>query len=868
MKGRRVEQEMEAELRSHVRLRAAALEAEGVPGPEAARRARLEFGSGERWREECREALGGRLLFELRADLRQGWRQLRRHRGFTAVAVLTLALGIGANTAMFSMVEGMLLRALPYRQPRELYVIHEAVPQWSNFGTAFAVNAANFNLWRQRCPAFAGMTEFIADNLVLSGRGEPEQVRVARVGINFFPVLGVAPRLGRGLDAAHGREALLSDRLWRREFHADPSAIGQALALNGAAYTVVGILPPSFRFPSVWGGREPAVYLPVALGGADLHPGIGNFRYSVIARLAPGATATQALAQLNAVEWDIAHRRDSLRHVAAGQYDLYATLTPLKEAILGPAARALWILWAAAALLLLIVCFDLTNLLLAKNADRAHEVALRAALGASTARLLRQFLTEAGLLTAAGGVLGWVLAAGALQLLLRNVPAGLTRVDNVHLDGAVMLFTFGIAALAALLFALLPVLLLARAQPLDALQAAGPRFSAGRVRGLWRDGLVVAEVAVCAVLLSGALLLAQSFSRLGQANQWMRQPHVLALGLISPPLHAQAELVRFYDSVLERVQRLPGVEAAAFTPVLPLGGGSWGDNLDFQEARLPPARQPIADFYFISPGFTRAIGLPVLRGRALSPGDRDKNVVLISESVARKLLPGRNPLGAHLLWSPNEAPAPRAVVGVVADMRDAAHGAPALAVYVPLWTFAEPDEHLIIRSTLDPASLVAAVRPAIWGVDARVAFTSQQTLPQVLAASTAPSRYEATLAAVFAALALLIAALGLYGVVSYAVSQRVHEIGIRLALGARRGDLLRSVAAQSLGLAVLGAALGLAAALVLTRSLSSLLYGIHPGDLLTSLAVALVLLAVAAAASYVPARRATRVDPSVALRSE
>ncbi|MGH9475898.1 MAG: ADOP family duplicated permease [Terriglobales bacterium] len=866
---RRMERDMQAEMEAHVRLRAAELEAGALPPAEAERRAWVEFGGLDRYQEECREALGLRLLRELRADLRQGLRQLRRNPGFTAVAVLTLALGIGANAAIFSMIEGMLLRALPYPQAQQLYEINKVVPQFSSFGPSLGVNSGNFLLWQKRCPAFAAMAEIRLDNMVLTGRGQPRRLRAAVVPANFFPMLGEAPALGRGFTAAedepsHNREVVLTDAFWRRGFDANPHAIGETLWLDGLAYSVVGVLPADFRFPAVWGGRTPALFAPVALHDYDLDPGIGNFRFSVIARLQPGVSVEQALAQLDTVEGKIAHRPDTVRHVAAGQFDLYATLTPLKAAILGPAARAMWLLWAAAGLLLLIVCANLANLLLAKNADRAHEVALRAALGATRPRLLRQFLTEGLLLAAAGGALGLVLAAAGLQFLVRNAPIGIPRVGDVHLDGAVVLFTLAVSIGAALLFASLPVLLLARAQPVEALKATALRASATRGRERLRGALMVSEVALCVVLLAGALLLVQSLARLGQANDWMQQPHVLTLELVTPPVHSQAELVRYYDQILGSVRTLPGVTGAAFTPVLPLQGGSWGDDVVIQEVPRPAKDAHLGDDYFVSPGFLSTIGLSLEHGRAIAEGDVGRDVAVISESIARTLLAGRNPLGMHILWEGKTL----RIIGVAGDMRTAPDAAASLAIYIPLWTFAEPDESLVIRSPAAPAALLPELRSAIGSVDPRTVIAREQTLPQVLAASTAPRRYETSLGSLFALCAVVLAAIGLYGVLSYAVSRRAREIGIRMALGAQRGDVLLAVVRQGLTLALAGVAIGLAAALVFTRLLSSLLYGIRPDDPLTFLAVAVVLLAVALLASWLPARRATRLDPTVALRNE
>ncbi|TAN24524.1 MAG: ABC transporter permease [Acidobacteria bacterium] len=862
-----LEREMEEELQAHLRRRAAALASEGLNSAEAERRARIEFGGYQRCQEECREALGVRLLSELRADVRQGLRQLRRSPGFTTVAILTLALGIGANTAIFSMLNGMLLSALPYRQPQQLYTIHEVVPQWSHFAPQFDANGGNFKLWQTRCSAFAGMAALLPQKLVLTGSGRTRQVQAAFVPANFFPLLGVAMTRGRNFlpgetEPGHNHEVVVAAS------HAH--ALGKSLTLNGNPYSVIGVLPANFRFPGVWKSPAPELFLPdyIPAPPGDGTPGIGGFQYTVIARLRPGVSPQQALAQLNTVEGGIARRGDSYRHVAPGQFNLYATLTPLKAAILGPAVRALWMLEAAALLVLLIVCVNLANLLLAKNTDRAREVAMRASLGATRRRLLRQFLTEAALLAVGGGGLGLLLAAGALDLLVRHAPVGIPRLAEIHLSAPALWFTLAAAMVAALLFAGLPLLLLTRVQPGEAMRSAGARVSGGHSR--LRNALVVAEVALCGILLAGALLLVQSLARIGQANAWMQQENVLALKLVTPysDFRSPPGFPGFYHQALAQVRELPGIDGAGVTPVLPLLGGSWGDDIEFREAPRPKTDVKLGDFYFVSPGLSQVMGLPLIAGRRIAESDRGNDVAVISQSVAQRLLPGRNPLGLHLMWAPNETPKPFEIVGVVGDVRDGAEKPAALAVYVPIWFFAEPGESLIVRTRLSPQAAGAVIRRVLARVNRNVAVASQQTLQGVLAASTAPRRYETTLSALFALCAVFLAAIGLYGVLSYTVSRRVHEIGIRMALGAQRADVLRSVVREGMRLALLGVILGLAAALALTRFLSGMLYQIRPDDPVTLLAVAAVLILVALAACYLPARRATRVDPTVALRYE
>jgi putative ABC transport system permease protein len=870
----RTEGQLDAELRFHLEQQIADYVATGMATEEACRRARLEFGGLEQVKEECRDVGAARFLEALIQDVRYGLRQLRRNRGFTAAAVLTLALGIGATTAIFSMINGILLHALPYRQPQKLFVINEVVPQWSRYAPFFSVNSANFLLWQHECPAFSAMALIGDEKYNLTGYGLPRQVRAAAVSADFFRVMGVEPQLGRSFlpeEDQPGRnlEVILTHQFWRQVFDADAGAIGKTVHLDNVAYTVVGVLPASFRFPQV-SSSVPELLTPVALSGADLHPGIGNYNYSAIARVKPGVSAKQALAEIDVVEARIARQGDAYRGIAPGQVNLWAMLTPLKAYVVGPAERALWMLAIAASFVLLIICVNLANLMLVKNTSRAHEVALRSALGAMRGRLARQFLTEGFLLAAAGAALGLIFADLGLRLLIRNAPVGIPRVENARIDPQVLFFALGVSILAALLSAFLPSLRMAGVAPVEALKSAGRAVSGGKAAGRLRDSLVVGEIALCCVLLAGSLLLIESLALVVRANQWMEEQHVLALDLIMQPAASRsvAQRYKFYSDVLDKVEALPGVASAGFTPKLPLQGYSWGDDVVFQEAPRPPSKVDLGDFFFVSPGYFGSIRLPLLKGRFLSEDDRGKEVVLISDSVARRLLPGRNPIGRHLLWAPNEAPRPWEVIGVVGDVRVSPEKPADLAIYVPIWSYSEMNETLVVRTSMDPRAAATVVRRAIWSVDPQVAIPRAQTLKTIVETSQAPRRYETWLSAMFGLFALVIAAFGLYGVVSYSVSERTHEIGIRMALGAQKSSVLKMVVRHGFRLVLTGVGIGILATLGLTRFLSSLLYGVKPTDPLTYVAVSLILMAVALLACYMPARRASRLNPTVALRYE
>ncbi|MGH9396452.1 MAG: ADOP family duplicated permease [Terriglobia bacterium] len=873
------EAEIVEELSQHLEDRYQELLVSGIPAETAYRTALEELTGTNLLAEELQRVehpvtqqpvvLGGgsrkNFLADLWQDLRYGLRQLRRNPGFTAVAIITLALGIGATTAIFSMVNGILLRALPYHQPQRLYVVREVVPQWNQYGPWVAVNGGNFLMWRRDCHAFSAYAalESVTDDL--TGTGRPQQVHGARVSADFFSMLGIEPQIGRTFLAEEDKQgrnhvAILTHQLWQNTFHADPKIIGKGITLGGTPYTVVGVLPASFRFPKLL-AQTPQFFRPLGLSQQESQPGNGMHNLTVVARLKPGITQQQALAQLDVIETQIAKRDSS-------GFGLEAMLVPLKTVIVGTAQQALWMLIVAALFVLLIVCVNLANLLLVKNAARVHEVAVRTALGATPRRLTRQLLTEALILAAAGGALGLLFAYGGLELLVRHAPLGIPRLHEVQIDPRVLWFTLGISVVAGLLFAVLPTLRLARVEPVEALKSAGPTVSGIKQGARLRGILVSSEVALCAVLLVGALLLAKSLMRVFSANAWLEEQRVLAVDVIAPPNESRtpAQRDKFFSTVLEKVSALPGVRSAGFTSKLPLMGDDWGNLIQFREAPQPVKERAMGEFRFVSPGYFKAIGMPLVKGRMFSVDDRGKDVAIISESVAQRVLPDRDPIGMHIEGSPSGPWCE--VVGVVKDFRTGPDKPPALAVYVPLWEFSRREEALVVRTGMDPRGAATAIRRAIWSINPQVAIPREETLKTIVESSVAPRRFETLLGALFALCAVLLAALGLYGVISYSVSQRTHEIGIRMALGAQRSDVLKMVVRQGFILALIGVGAGLIAALGLTRFLQSLLFGVGPTDLETFVVVACVLVGVALLACYIPARRATKVDPMVALRYE
>jgi len=877
---RAVEQELNDELRSSLEILTQEKMKQGLSQSEARREALIELGGIEQVKEEVRAIQAGRLLDDLARDIRLAFRTLAKSPAFSTVAVLTLAIGVGANTAIFSMLNGVILRALSYRQPQQLYVINENVPQYtrqSPWGPYFPVNAGNFLLWQHQCPAFSSMALVGPAMFNLTGEGIPRQVNGVRVSADLFSIMGIHPELGRTFlpeedQLGRDHEVILTAQFWRQVFNSDPRIIGKPIVLDNAPYTVIGIMPESFRFPQILplANYTPELFKPIGFQNWDLWSGLGGFNFMVVARLKPGATPKQALAQLDVVEARIARQGDARRHVAPGAVDLKALMRPLKAVILGPAQRALWVLMASAGFVLLIICVNLANLMLVRNFGRTHEVSIRAALGASRRRLVRQFFVEGLILTVTGGALGLVFAKGAIQLLVRNAPVSIPRIGDVQIDGRVLLAALGIALATAVLFGLLPALRLAKVMPAEALKSEGRTASATRHSARLRSVLVVTQIGLCGVLLAGALLLTESLRHVARANQWMDEEHVLALDLAVPPseTHTVEQAGQFFSNVVARVQALPGVKSAGLTSKLPLQGPSFADGVDFQEAPHPPDQHEIGQFRFVSAGYFQAIGLPLIKGRLLAESDHGKDVALISESVAQKLLPpGRNPIGVHLMWGQGP-PKPREIIGEVADVRNTSDESPVMAVYLPLWTFYQTSETLVVRSGMDPSAASDSIRRAVWSVDPEVAIPRERTLKTVVMSSEAARRYETVLATLFAAFAVLLATLGLYGVITYSVNQRTQEIGVRLALGAERRDVLGMVMGQGLKLALVGVGIGILGALGLTRFLSSLLYGVKATDPPTFIAVSVILTGVALLASYIPARRATKVDPMVALRYE
>ncbi|MGH9508056.1 MAG: ADOP family duplicated permease [Terriglobales bacterium] len=864
---RRMESEMEAELRFHLESCAEDLGRQGLPCAEARRQAGLEFGGLEGAKEECRQAFGLRMLDHLAQDLRFAWRSLRRDAVFAVLAVLILAAGIGANTAVFSVINTLLLRPLPLPHAGRLVWI---TPPPANCGLSCATFSADaYDEFRSENRSFQDVAGYFAfsspDNLRLMGRGEPLPATGLAVTTNFFQVLGVRPALGRWFTAADGRNgapgtALLANAYWRRQFGANPAIVGRAIDVNGQSVTVVGVLPASFDFGALFApGERVDIFTPAVLAGMR---DWGNI-LSLTGRLKPSVTLSEAQADSNRVAPQLYF---NVKYPETkGNYKL-VQLTPLKAYVTGRLRGPLLLLWAAVGLVLLIVGVNLANLLLARAAARSKEFALRGALGAGRGRLLRQLLTESVALTGAGTVLGIGLAEGITRLVAHQSAIALPLLGNVRVDGAALAWTLLLAAAVAALMGIVPGLHLARGNMQEALKDSGPGLTGGRKQERLRTGLVICEVALTCALLIGTGLLLRSFLRVLTVNLGFDPAQAAAIQVNYDDGGSAARRAAIFRRLLAHVQAIPGVRAAGLVDYLPLGRNrDWGPvKAQGQVYRRGQAPAPLV--YVATPGFFRAMGIPVLAGRGFSWSDRPENqkIVVVNQSLARRLWPHQTAIGQVVAAGPWKA---ARVVGVVADVRETGpEKAPGWQIYYPAMQADPADATLVVRSSLPPDTLAPSVLRVLRQLNPGQAAAPLRPLDQVVDHAVSPRRFFLVLVSSFGAFGLLLAALGIYGVISYTVTRRRQEIGVRMALGAEPAGIRRMVLGQSLRMAAAGIGAGLLLAAALAAGMRSLLFGISPADPAAFGGAILVLLAVAALAGYLPARRACRIEPIEALR--
>jgi putative ABC transport system permease protein len=855
----RFDRDLEEEIQFHLETQAEEDKANGMPAEEARYAAQRRFGNTMQLKETSRDVWGWASAERLGQDLKYAMRMLRRDPGFTAVAVLSLALGIGATTAIFSVVDSVLLRPLPYKEPNRLATV----------SLGGSISAPLYDKFRREARSLEHVALFVNWSFNLAGEGEPQRVPAARVSAGLFDLLGIQPQLGRTFTADEDRSAreaavIISDGLWKAHFGGDPHVPGRKVLLNGAPHTIIGVMPPGFQFPDgpelpfFVGPFPPAqMWRPMALADWE-RTCDGCFNFGMIARLRRGVPPERARAELNAI----------LKRSSPGGGDAStATVRTLRDSITSKVRTPLLILFGAVLLALLIACVNVANLLLARALRRRAEIAIRFSLGAVETRIVRQLLTEALALALCAVGLAVPIAGAGTRALVAIAPAGVPGIESVTLDVRVLAFAFGLALATTLLFGIVPALDSARQAPSDVMKSGVRAATAAPSR--LRKALVIAEFALSLVLLVSASLLARTFVTVASTPLGFHAENVLTMRLALPQTkYDERQRAALVERLAANCGVLPGVRAAAVVSTLPLTGESegWGmiaeDNpnpKDWKNWTMLRARA-------ITPSYFRTLGIRIRAGREFTASDRGGNpVAIVSQSGAQRLWPGvTNPLGRRL-----KQDRPITVVGIVDDTRASGLDAEVLPyIYVPFGQFTPEEFALVVRSAADPAGLAAAVKSEIWRLDKDQPVTHVAVMKQLVSDALASRRFQAVLMSLFAGFALVLAALGVYGIVSYSVAQRTHEIGIRMALGASRANIVVSVVKEAGGLAVAGASLGLAASLALTPLLRSLLYGVGAGEPSIFAACAVLLIAVAVAASLIPACRAARLDPMVCLRYE
>ncbi len=868
---RRRDEELDEELRAHLKMAARDRVERGETPEEAEAAARREFGNLGLVKEVTREMWGWAWLRHFTQDLRYGLRTMRRGPWFTAAAVVTLALGIGANTAIFSVVNAVLLRPLPYPNAGRLVSIKRVDSRGGNVGGT--ISYPTFTDFREQTPSLQHAAAYSDSYAWLGGGGEPERIEGLYASAGLFPTLGVGPALGRAFTEEEDRAgaplvAVISHGLWQRRFGSDRGVIGREILLDGDKTTVIGVMPAGFNFPA--GGEAMEFWVPL---GSSAYGEILTYRtannHAMIAALKPDVGISRAQAELDAVNGRLAVLYPE---ASAGSG---VRVTDLQREIVGDVRPALLVLLASVAFVLLIACANVANLLLARAATRGREMALRTALGATRGRIVRQMLTESLLLSAAGGAVGLLVALWALPLFVAAHPGNILRAAEVSLDARLLVFALGVSILTGLLFGLVPALKVSRLDLNGSLKEGGRGSAGSPTRNRVRSLLVVSEVALSLVLLVGAGLLIRSFVALLGVPPGYDPSRVMTATLdVTRAVYPEPE--RFFQQVRERVGELPGVEAAGLTSLPPLSAND--TSIEFRIVGRPeplPGETAVARPVAVDPDFFRVMRLPVRKGRALVRQDAggSAKVVLVNEELARRYFPGEDPVGQRLMLYNTYAksePVAYEVVGVVGDIRHRALNVPASPeYYVSYLQMPPPRMTLVVRSAApDIAGMAASIRGAITEVDRGALVWEFRQMDELLADSVAPQRFNALLLGLFALVALALSATGILGVMSYTVAERTHEIGVRLALGAQRSDILRLVVGRGMFLTLGGVALGSAAALGLTRLMSGLLFGVSAADPVTFIGIAALLSVVALLACYVPARRATKVDPLTTMRCE
>jgi putative ABC transport system permease protein len=863
-------EELDADIRDHIARETQDNIDRGMTPEEARYAAVRKFGNVTHVKEETRDVWSLLWLEQLLEDIRFGLRLVRKNPGFTAVAILTLALGIGANAAVFSVVYAVLLRPLPYKAPSGLIVLHETTPRVGDVSVSYQ----NFFDWRAASHTFVQMAAVQSVGFNLAGITQPETINGDAVSPNFLSMMGIRPFLGRDFDASEEKAGtapvlLLSYSLWQSHLGGDPNVVGKTITLDGRSFTIVGVLPPNYRSLDMTD-----VMLPIGVWATDNSEAIkergDRGDMVVIGRLGPGVALGQARAEMEGIAARLA------KEYPASNDQFSVTLQPIRQAFVGDMKTAILVLFGAVLFVLLIACANVANLFLVRGASRTKEIALRIAFGASRGRIIRQMLTESFILACFGGVVGVALALGGIRGMAQLIPADMLSGATVNLNSAVLVFVAGVVALAAFIFGLAPALHSTKPDVQSELKEGGRTSSGGVAQNRLRGALAVAEISLALILLIGAGLMMKSLYRLLEVDPGFRPARVLTMGM---DLRAQQysqdpAVLNFWQQLIDRVSALPGVQSAAVGSAIPLTNSHGRSDITIEGMALPtPGNYPHPDVHVVSPEYVATLGIPLLRGRTFTDQDNEKAPLagMINAMVAHRFFPNEDPIGKRFMFGHPSSDPPKwyTIVGVVSDTRLYGLANPArLEVYLPFRQNPRNSMALVVKSGANPASLTSAVREVVQSIDKDQPVFAISTMEELVRNSVATRRMTLVLLGLFSGLALILGAIGIYGVISYSVAQRTHEIGIRMALGAPRGDVFRLVVGEGLKLAGVGIAIGIAAAFGLARLMSSLLYGISATDFETFMGVAVLLALVALLACYVPARRAMRVDPTVALRYE
>jgi predicted permease len=866
-----LDEEFAEEARFHLDERIAEYVKHGMTYEQARLEAHRRLGNLALAKEQTRDVDTFPWLNDLGQDVRYALRQLRRNPGFAVAAIVTLALGIGATTAVFSVVDAVVLRPLSYADPSRLVMIDE----WTPSVGSIAVNALHFQEWRRTTKSFDRLALISGLNVNVTDSSEPERLPAARVSSELFPLLGVRPHLGRVFladEEVPGRDhvALISHELWRRRYSADPLIVGRSISVDGVAHQVVGVLPASFHFPKLSDlypltivQDRPQIWKPIALG-PDERTLNGGFNFVSIGRLKADVSARQAASELDVIQKDF-----SAQLPKALGLDLRSQVLSLQDRIVGRAKTGLELMLTAVGVVLLIGCVNITNLLLARLSRRRRELAVRSAIGASRWRLIRQMIVESLTLSAVGGGCGVLIAYGAIRVIVALAPADVPRLDEVHLDVRTVGFALIISAIAGLVIGVSPAWQFGNADA-GAAMASGTRSTTSRGTGRFRFVLVGAQVGLSTVCLIAAGLLLHSLLNLLHVDRGFETNRIMTVG-VNLPISRYAtpqQRIAFVRVALDRLKVLPGVIDVAAANMLPLAGEGGNSALSMAGTNVPLFEHALGNIRTVNSDYFRTMGMSLQAGRVFNDADRERQVAVVSMSIAKRAWPGADPVGKRFHFGPPANP-DREVIGVINDMRGTSlEAGPSFNVYVPYWQAFFIATSFAVKTSENPLAIAPAIRAAIRSIDAELPVSALRTMEDVVDGSVALRRFQTNLVILFGAAAMLLASLGVYGVMSYAVTQRTTEIGIRLALGAERGAVLRMMLRQALRPVVVGVALAVPLALVSASWLRSLLFGITPQDPLAISVACLALMTAAVLAAYLPARRAANLDPLNALRYE